>query len=233
MDAWWRLSEDRARKTVHAGLEGLTQRQAAALLRSHGPNRLRAPPGAGLLKAIASRLASPLVLILLVASFVSAWTGDAVSFGFIFAMVSMSIAVDIVQEHRAGRAVAALARSVALRVRVRRDGRSVDRPAADLVPGDLVELSAGDLVPADGRVLQATHFFVNQASLTGEAWPVQKGPHADASPADEALPCEHAVFMGSSVVTGSAQLLVCATGGHTELGGIARSLGEDEPPTSF
>ena len=185
--AWWHLSQDAALQAVHAGAHGLTQRQAASRLRRQGPNRLRAPAGPRWLRAIASRLANPLVLILVVASFVSALTGDAVSFGFICAMVLMSVALDVVQEHRAGRAVEALNRSVALRVRAWRNGRSVDLPAQDLVPGDLVELSAGDLVPADGRVLEATHFFVDQASLTGEAWPVQKCPRADESTADDAL----------------------------------------------
>jgi Mg2+-importing ATPase len=231
--AWWRLSRDAALQAVHSSALGLTQRQAASRLRREGPNRLRAPAGPGWLKAIASRLANPLVLILVVASFVSALTGDAVSFGFICAMVLMSVALDVVQEHRAGRAVEALSGSVALRVRAWRNGRSVDLPAQDLVPGDLVELSAGDLVPADGRILEATHFFVDQASLTGEAWPVQKSPLAGASAADAALACEHAVFMGSSVVTGSARMLVGATGGRTELGRVAGTLADAAPPTSF
>ncbi|MGZ5265624.1 MAG: magnesium-translocating P-type ATPase [Caldimonas sp.] len=230
---WWALSEADASQLLHAAPHGITQRQAAARLRRLGPNRLREQPGPRLLKSIATRFTNPLIVVLLAASLVSAFTGDTLSFGFIFAMVVMSIALDMVQEHRAGRAVEALRNSVALRVRAWRDGRVVDLPAVRLVTGDLVELAAGDLVPADGRVLSASHCFVNQASLTGEAWPVEKSPLAAASQAGEALACGHAVFMGSSVVAGSARMLVCATGGATELGRIAHALAEDAPPTSF
>jgi Mg2+-importing ATPase len=230
---WWSLPQADALRSLHATPQGLTQRQADERLRRHGPNRLQAPPGPGLLKGIASRLANPLVLVLLGASLVSAFTGDAVSFGFVVVIVVMSIALDMLQEHRAGRAVEALQNAVALRVRVWRDGRRVELPALNLVPGDLVELSAGDLVPADGRVLDATDFFLNQASLTGEAYPVEKRPLDTACEGGDALSCAHAVFMGSSVVSGSARMLVCATGAHTELGRLARMLAEEPPPTAF
>jgi len=230
---WWRPSEAAALRALRCGPQGLTQRQAAARLRHQGPNRLQTPAGPSLLRALASRLANPLILVLLAASLVSAFTGDAISFVVIAAMVIMSIALDMVQEHRAGRAVEALRHSVALRVRAWRDGRLVDMPALNLVAGDIVELGAGDLVAADGRLLSATDFFVNQASLTGEAYPVEKRPLADASDAPDALSCAHAVFMGSSVISGSARMLVCATGRHTELGRIAHTLAVEPPPTAF
>src|SRR5205823_8932189 len=230
---WWRPVQATALRVLHSGPQGLTQRQATGRLRRHGPNRLQTAAGPSLLKAIASRLANPLILVLLAASLISAFTGDAISFGVVAAMVVMSIALDMVQEHRAGRAVDALSHSVALRVRAWRNGRVVDLPAADLVPGDLVELSAGDLIPADGRLLAATDFFVNQASLTGEAFPVEKQPLESTSDAVDALSCGHAVFMGSSVISGSARLLVCATGRHTELGRLAHALAAEPPPTAF
>jgi len=155
------------------------------------------------------------------------------SFVVVAAMVVMSIALDMVQEHRAGRAVDALRHSVALRVRAWRDARLVELPAQDLVTGDVVELSAGDLIAADGRLLAATDFFVNQASLTGEAYPVEKRPQESGSHDSDALSCTHAVFMGSSVISGSARMLVCATGRHTELGRIAHTLAAEPPPTAF
>ncbi|MFL6660695.1 MAG: HAD-IC family P-type ATPase [Rhizobacter sp.] len=234
MQAWWRASQAGALRLLATEGEGLTSRQAAARLRRHGPNRLREPTGLALPRELLRRLANPLVLVLLAASLVSAFTGDALSFGFIVAIVVLSLALDLVQEHRAGRAVEALRGSVAVRVRVRRDRRDMELPAHQLVPGDLVELSAGDLVPADRRVLEANDFFVKQASLTGEPFPVEKAArHDDGSAAAEALDCSHAAFMGSSVVSGSARLLVCATGDATELGRLARSLAEEPPPTAY
>jgi Mg2+-importing ATPase len=233
MQAWWRASQADALRSLRAHPEGLTARQAAARLRRHGPNRMPDSAGPAWPREVVKRLGNPLVLVLLAASLVSAFTGDALSFGFIFVIVLLSIALDLLQEHRAGRAVEALRRSVALRVRAWRDGRVVELPATSVVVGDCIELSAGDLVPADGRLLAATDFFVKQASLTGEAYPVEKAPRAAACDTATALDCGHAVFMGSSAVSGSARLLVCATGAATELGRLARSLAVEPPPTAF
>jgi Mg2+-importing ATPase len=230
---WWRPSQAAALRVLRSAPHGLTHRQAAARLRRQGPNRLQTPAGPSLLKALGSRLANPLILVLLAASLISAFTGDAISFVVVAAMVVMSIALDMVQEHSAGRAVEALRHSVALRVRAWRDARLVELPAQDLVTGDVVELSAGDLIAADGRLLEATDFFVNQASLTGEAYPVEKRPQESGSDGGDALSCAHVVFMGSSVISGSARMLVCATGRHSELGRIAHTLAAEPPPTAF
>lgn len=230
---WWGLPLAGLFAALHATPAGLNTRQAAARLRSHGPNRLRPPAGPSLARRVAARLLDPLILVLIAASLISAMTGDAVSFGFVAVIVVFSIALDLLQEHRAGRAVEALQNSVALRVRVWRDGRCVELPAERLVPGDCVELSAGNLVPADARVLEATSFFVNQAAMTGEAYPVEK--HAIDAPtaSADALGAAQAVFTGSTVVSGSARVLVCATGGDTEFGRLAHALALEPPPTAF
>jgi Mg2+-importing ATPase len=227
------LPRDELLAALHATPEGLSTRQAAARRRRHGPNRLRPPAGPTLARRIAARLLDPLILVLIAASLISALTGDAISFGFVALVVVFSVALDLLQEHRAGRAVEALQRSVALRVRAWRDGRCVELPAEQLVPGDCVELSAGHLVPADARVLSATDFFVNQAALTGEAWPVEKRAVDRPGHADDTLGAAHAIFTGSSVVSGSARVLVFATGNATELGRLARTLSEEPPPTAF
>ncbi len=218
---------------LHATPEGLTHRQAAARRRRHGPNRLGPPAGTPLWRRVAQRLLDPLVGVLIVASAISALTGDTLSFGIVAVVVVFSIVLDLAQEHRAGRAVEALQHAVALRVRARRDGAAGELAAEALVPGDVVELSAGNLVPADGRLLAASDFFVNQAALTGEAWPVEKRAVAAPAAADDRLAAAQAVFQGSSVVSGSAMLLVCATGGATELGRLARTLAAEPPPTAF
>lgn len=218
---------------LHATPAGLNTRQAAARLRSHGPNRARPPAGPSLALRVAARLLDPLILVLIAASLISAMTGDAVSFGFVAVVVVFSIVLDLLQEHRAGRAVQALQNSVALRVRVWRDGRCVELPAERLVPGDCVELSAGNLVPADARLVEATDFFVNQATLTGEAYPVEKRA-VDAPPASsDVLGAAQAVFTGSTVVSGSARVLVCATGGATEFGRLVHAVAQEPPPSAF
>jgi Mg2+-importing ATPase len=186
-----------------------------------------------------SRFRNPLVLLLLAASAISAVTGDVASFAIIAVMVVMSVTLDFVQEHRAGRAAERLKASVAVRAIVVRDGVPREVPVSELVPGDVVRLSAGDLVPADGRLLEARDCFVNQALLTGEAYPVEKRCEGEAEvQADETTdgdrdPTPGTVRMGTSVVSGSATVVVERTGAVTTLGKIAESVGAKPPPTAF
>jgi Mg2+-importing ATPase len=184
-------------------------------------------------RGLFSRFANPLVLILLGAAAVSAFTGDVASFAIIGVVVALSVSLDFLQEYRAERAVEALQEQVALRVRVVRDGRELDLPAKNLVPGDVVSLCAGDLVPADARLLEADDFFVNEALLTGEPYPVEKRPGNFSSAGEKVREPANAVFMGSSVVSGSARTLIVATGRGTQLGRISAELRREPPPTAF
>ncbi len=205
--------------------QGLAQRQATQRLRRVGLNRIATAHTPPFWRRLLARLLDPLVLVLLAASVISALTGDVISFGVVGLVVAMSVTLDLIQEGHAGRAVQSLQRRVDLRVEVWRDGRVQRLPAQRLVPGDVVGLSAGRLVPADGRLLQAHDFFVNESALTGEAYPVEKHG-AEAGDAG-------CLRQGSSVVSGSAQLLVCATGARTEFGQLAARLAEAPPPTAF
>ncbi|MBX6323463.1 MAG: magnesium-translocating P-type ATPase, partial [Rhodospirillaceae bacterium] len=126
-----------------------------------------------------------------------------------------------------------LRRSVALRARVLRDGAEREVPAGDLVPGDVVLLRAGDLVPADGVLLEARDLFVNQAILTGESFPAEKHAGAPASPTATPAEAANALFLGTSVLSGTARLLVCRTGRATMLGHVARELAHRPLPTAF
>lgn len=209
---------------------GLSRHDAAQRLGRHGPNRLQSHRERALVWQFLLRLRNPLVLILLVASLVTALTGDAAGAAIIGAIVLLSVTLDFVQEYRAGRAAQRLAQRVAVTATVLRDGVPCEVPVAEIVPGDVVLLSAGDLVPADGRVLEARDFFVNQAQLTGEPYPVEKRAVAGGG---DAADDEAAVFMGSSVVSGAATVLIERTGPATELGRIAASLGRQPPPTAF
>ncbi|HET9469743.1 MAG TPA: HAD-IC family P-type ATPase, partial [Usitatibacter sp.] len=205
---------------------GLTSAQARRLLARHGPNDFRPAIAHSALSDLLRRFRSPLILILLAASAVSAFTGDAASFAIIVAMVVLSVAIDYVQEHRAGRAAAALIGRVQVRASVLRDGRAVSLPVSRLVPGDVAFLSAGSIVPGDGRLLEANGLHVNEALLTGEPFPVAKRPSDGSSGRDD-------LFMGTSVVSGTATMRISRTGTATEIGRIARTLQAPPPPTSL
>lgn len=213
--------------------DGLTQSQAARALQRFGLNALETRAQRSFVLQFAARFGNPLVLTLLAASGISAALGELVNFFIILFIVLFSVLVDFVLEQRATHAAQKLKASVALRAQALRDGQLRLVPVTSLVPGDVVLLSAGDRVPADGRLLQARDFFVNQGLLTGEAFPVEKRP-ADLDPeATELQQAVNAAFMGSTVVSGSARLLVVATGPATALGAVAHSLVTEAAPTAF
>jgi len=212
---------------------GLSQAWADEVLRHHGPNLLATHRERPIVLQFAARFGNPLVLTLLAASIVSAALVEVVNFLIILAMVLLSVALDFALEHRATRAAQKLGESVALRAQVLRDGQPRLVPVTALVPGDVVLLAAGARVPADGRLLEARDFFVNQGLLTGEAFPVEKRPTTLGADAIELQQALNAVFMGSSVVSGSARLLVVATGSATPLGEVARSIAVEPAPTAF
>jgi P-type Mg2+ transporter len=203
-----------------ASAEGLSSDEALERLRRIGPNVLRPRRERAAVLQLLARFQNPLILLLLVASGISALTGDLQSVGLLVGVVVVSVALDFVQEYRAGRAAEALRHSVSLRATAVRDGAETEIPARELVPGDVVLLSAGNLVPADCRLLEARDLFINEALLTGEPYPVEKGP-------------AEAVLMGASLVSGMARAVVCETGARTTLGEIGRSVSAAEPPTAF
>jgi Mg2+-importing ATPase len=229
----WRLSLAALETHLHAGPGGLTSEEAAARLAEYGPNVLRSHRRRLLIWEFLSRFRNPLVFILLTASGISALTGEVTSFLIISAIVLMSVTLDFVQEHRAGQAAERLQQSVAVRTSILRDGVPQDLPVNAVVPGDVVLLSAGDLIPADARVLEARDFFVKQALLTGEPYPVEKHPGESLGPESDVGSATNMVFMGTSVISGTAKVLVCRTGEHTVLGEIAETVSAKAPATAF
>jgi len=219
---------------LHSTDTGLRASSAAAILEVVGPNRIDTARRKGLLLAFFERLGNPLVLILLFAAAVSAFTGDISSFVIIAAIVLMSVILDVTQERQAQDAAQRLSEQVSLSAKALRDGRPIDIPAAEIVPGDVVVLAAGDLVPADSRLIEARDLYVDEALLTGEAYPAEKdaAPTSAAAASEAAFPL-NLVFMGSSVVSGTAKALVLATGRKAQLGSIARALLKQSPPTAF
>ena len=173
---FWRLPVTALLEQLAASPDGLSSAEAVLRLAKFGPNLIHEERKRALILQFLTKFRNPLVIILLTASALSAFTGDASSFFIIGTIVLMSVTLDFVQEYRAGQAAERLRHSVVLRGQVLRDGKLLEIPLAEMVPGDVALLAAGDLVPCDGRVLEAKDFFVNQALLTGEAFPVEKSP---------------------------------------------------------
>jgi Mg2+-importing ATPase len=212
---------------------GLTSAAAAERLRLDGPNRIGGSGRRTRLAILVSQLASPLVLILVGASLVSLVVGDAVNASIILAIVVMSAALGFVQEARSESAVAALQARLTLRATVVRDGAPHELPIPEVVRGDLVTLSAGDIVPADGRVIEATHLYVDEASLTGESAPATKTARDGALDPTRDEDRDGLLFFGTSVVSGTGRAVITATGTRTSYGEIAKRLAERAPENDF
>jgi Mg2+-importing ATPase len=147
--------------------------------------------------------------------------------------VLLSVLLDFVLESHAQAAVDALRAQVALRADLRRDGVPANLPITELVPGDIVSLSAGDLVPADSVLLSSRDFFLNQALLTGESYPVEKQAAEYGDVSVDMSEASNVALAGTSVISGSAIVLVCRTGAGTMLGQLAATLITPAPPTAF
>jgi Mg2+-importing ATPase len=219
--------------TAPAAPSGLTSAAAAERLRLDGPNRIGGSGRRTRLAILVSQLASPLVLILVGASLVSLVVGDAVNASIILAIVVMSAALGFVQEARSESAVAALQARLTLRATVVRDGAPHELPIPEVVRGDLVTLSAGDIVPADGRVIEATHLYVDEASLTGESAPATKTAREGALDSARDADRDGLLFFGTSVVSGTGRAVITATGTRTSYGEIAKRLAERAPENDF
>jgi P-type Mg2+ transporter len=205
---------------------GLSSEEARRRFAGAGPNEpAQVRRRAGIVQFLL-HFTNPLILILLFASAVSAFVGEGANAAIIALIILLSVTLDYVQERRSGRAAERLRQSVALRATVIRDGEPHTVPARELVPGDLVQLTVGDLVPADARLLQAKDFFVDEAAFTGESFPVEKT-------AGETEDKDHLVYLGTSVTSGEALITITRTGPNTEFAHLARSLAATSPETAF
>ena len=229
---FWQPELEQLFATMGVDAAGLSDAEAARRLAAHGPNVLHSRRQRAVVREFLSRFRNPLVLVLLGASLIAAFLGDVRSFIVISIIVVMSVVLDFVQEFRAGRAAEQLRSVVAVQAAVVRGGVVRDLPTLDLVVGDIVQLAAGSLIPADGRIVEARDFFVNQAMLTGESYPVEKRAVA-AVGVTEISAAANVVLMGTSAVSGSARMVVVRTGQHTAVAAIADTLALRPPPTAF
>jgi Mg2+-importing ATPase len=226
---------------------GLTSAAATDRLRSDGPNAIQERGQRSRAAIFARQFASPLVLLLIFASVVSFAVGDNVDGGIILVIVVLSAGLGFAQEARSEAAVAALRARLALQSTVVRDGREQSIPSRDLVRGDLIVLAAGDIVPADGRLVEANHLYLDESALTGESAPALKSvaPSGESAPtaADGAATAadgasvdpqrDGIVFFGTSVVSGAGRAVLTATGAGTAYGHIAQRLIERAPTNDF
>jgi Ca2+-transporting ATPase len=204
-------------------MRGLSTREAAERLAHDGPNELRKGEAISPLAILAGQFSSLVIWILIGAAIVSGILGETIDGIAILAIVLLNALVGFLQEYRAERAAAALARLTAPRAKVVRDGQARVIAAAEVVRGDLLLLEAGDLVAADARLIAAAAFRANEAPLTGESQPVEK--HVGLCASDTSLTDRtNMVFLGTSIVGGSGRALVVATGMATEVGHIAELL---------
>ncbi|WP_432590339.1 cation-translocating P-type ATPase [Streptomyces sp. HD1123-B1] len=196
---------------------GLSAEEAQRRLELHGPNELPAEPRAPVWRRVLQQLRDPLILVLLVAAALTTATGDLSDAAVILLVIIVNTVVGVVQEVRAEQAVMALSAMSAPVARVVRDGAERYVPAAEVVPGDLLLVAEGDIVPADGRVLAAASLLADESSLTGESVPVEKAPDGDAP--------RGTVSAGTVVVRGRGRVAVTATGAQSTLGRIASLMG--------
>ncbi|MDE3101114.1 MAG: magnesium-translocating P-type ATPase [Chloroflexota bacterium] len=212
---------------------GLTAAEASSRLRRVGPNEPIARRTSQLARRMVGFAASPLVLILLAACAVSAALGDVANATIIATMVVLSGALTMVQTYRSERAAEELRGLVAPTATVLRDRAWSEVPQRGVVPGDVIRLGAGDLVPADARILQERELHVQQAALTGESLPVEKEARPGAPPDVAVTDREDMVFIGTSVLSGTATAVVVHTGRETIFGGVSRQLATRPPDTEF
>jgi len=218
---------------------GLSSREARRRLLEYGENVIFHKKRLRPIVAFVKKFNSPLLIMLIVTSLVSLFLGQTVSATVILAMVILSAVMDFVNTRKSEAVAESLVAQVASTVSVWRDGEKCEVPLVSLVPGDIIELSAGSVIPADCRVLSADDLFVNQSSLTGESFPVEKYADPDKGTAllskneELSLSSDKAVFMGSSVVTGFATAVVLRTGERAEFGRLAEHLAKPDDETGF
>jgi Mg2+-importing ATPase len=231
-DAYWSQPAETLLPALGTDADGLSQREARSRLKRFGANALDTSQAATAFGLFISQFKSPLVLILIVASLISMIAAEWIDAGVVLAIVFGSTLLGFAQEYIAGNAIEKLRSRVRIHSTVLRDGQPHTVPSSRVVRGDVVLLSAGSLIPADGIVLDARDCFVNQAVLTGETFPVEKKPGVVAATASLAER-SNCVFMGTSVSSGTARVLIVETGRASVFGQIAGKLALRPAMTEF
>jgi Mg2+-importing ATPase len=213
--------------------KGLSEEEAARRLEEHGPNVVAQEQRFRRTKILLHACANPLVVLLLALAALSWWTDDLGGATIMLAMVVLGVGLRFIQESRADTAAAKLKAMISVTATVVRDGQARELPLGHLVPGDVVQLAAGDMIPADLRLVACKDLFIIQSSLTGESLPVEKFDLKENGGGKPALELKNTCFLGTSVESGAATGVIVETGFRTYLGSMAQSLVGRQPPTSF
>ena len=227
------ISETELSQKMGSGPTGITITKAEKLLHEYGPNTPAVKERFIFIKDIFNRIKNPLVILLLIICTVSFLMDDMRSVIVVGGMIFLSVVLGYIQERRSGRATEKLQKLVQTSATVLRDGKEETVPIEKVVPGDIVLLAAGSIIPADCRVIQTKDFFVSQSALTGESMPVEKFSGIDSADTAEPFEVKNACFQGSTVVSGTAKAMILATGPRTVLGSISRNLIVSKEKTSF
>ena len=234
-------TEARLLEKLGTGAGGLTQAQAEAAREQYGPNQLVRPKRKSSARRLLEAFADPFSLVLLLLAVVSVFTDilfaapgqrSYMTVAIITVMVAVSGVLRFVQETRSGNVAEKLTAMIHTTACIEREGRRQELPMEEIAVGDIIHLSAGDMIPADLRILNAKDLFISQSALTGESEPVEKA----AAPVEEALPLTEVpclAFQGSTVISGSARAVAVAVGSGTMFGAIARTMSDKPPKTAF
>ncbi len=214
-------------KDLKSSERGLEEKEARKRVKIFGRNQITKKKKVHPVAQFLKHFKDPLILILIMAAIISGFVGEVKSASAIIVMVLLSVTINFYQEFKSGKAAERLAKKLAITATVLRDGKKKEILVKYIVPGDIIALSAGDIVPADGRLIQADDFFINESVLTGESFPVEK------IVSDTEKENNGAVFGGTNVVSGSALFLVIRTGVNTAYGKIADKIIRPEETSAF
>lgn len=223
---------DEALSLLSSTREGLSQDEAAARLAGHGPNEISGAETTAL-EILLRQFKSSFIYLLFAASAIAIYLREYLDAAIIFLFLVINALLGFVQEYRAEHALQLLKRFVERRARVRRGGQVMSVPVREVVPGDVVLLSAGDTIPADGLFIRADGVEVDESPMTGETSPVEKRCGALDAPPDDAYGAANIGFTRTTLMAGDADLLVFATGNHTSVGEIAGTMRAAEAPSAF
>ncbi|MFI5136456.1 MAG: magnesium-translocating P-type ATPase [Sphingobacteriales bacterium] len=229
---FWHLSTDEALKQLNCNKDGLNDTEAGKRLSLYGPNTIKSNSNRSAFLLFLSQFKSPVTILLIIAALLSAGLKDVPDTVIILSIVLISSFLGFWQEKGAADAVKELLKLVQLHCSILRDKQKKELPVEVVVPGDIVFLSAGDLIPGDSLLVESQELFVDEAAFTGETYPVEK--ICGVVPADTPLAKRtNALFMGSHVISGKASALVIKTGTQTEFGKISSQLQQRSPETDF
>jgi len=229
---FWHLSKEEALAQLSTSQGGLDEQEAAKRKKEYGANTIKTGSQSSVILLFLSQFKSPVTILLIIAALLSAGLGDVADTVIILIIVLISSFLGFWQEKGAANAVSELLKMVQLHCAVLRNGQQKEIPVEEVVPGDVIVLSAGDIIPGDSLIMESQQLFVDEAAFTGETYPVEK--NAGVLPAATPLAKRtNAIFMGSHVISGKATVLVMKTGLQTEFGKISEGLKAKVPETDF